>query len=154
MYLKNQLKKVKAHYKALNEFHNAIRDLNFDFSVESYRQLETAQKALLEAYLKRFSSLQDYLGAKVFKSLLDIAGISYSKMSEVLTLIEKEEIIDLDKWIELRNIRNELEHDYSDEIEEAIKDLKYCIDSFGYMQEVVKKVFEFARNYDESIELP
>ena len=115
--------------------------------------MQTLQKALLEAYLKRFASLQDYLGAKVFKTLLDSAGISYSKMSEVLTLIEKEGIIDLDKWIEFRNIRNELEHDYPDEIEEALQDLKYCIDSFDYMESVVKKVFDFARNYDESIKL-
>jgi len=58
-----------------------------------------------------FASLQDYLGTKVFRSLLDIAGISYTKMSEVLTLVEKEEIIDLDLWVEFRNIRNDLEHD-------------------------------------------
>ena len=154
MYLKNQLKKVRTHYKALKEFYDAIEELGFDFSVNSYEKLETPQKALLEAYLKRFSSLQDYLGAKVFKSLLDIAGISYTKMSEVLTLMEKEEIIDLDKWIEFRNIRNELEHEYPDKIEEALEDLKYCVESFTYMQEVVRKVFAFARSYDESIELP
>ena len=104
--------------------------------------------------MKRFASLQDFLGTKVFRVLLDTAGISYTKMSEVLTLIEKEEIISLDKWIEFRNVRNELEHDYPDELEEALKDLNYCVDSFEYMQEVVLKVFEFARRYDESISLP
>lgn len=154
MYLKNQLKKVQAHYTALKEFHDAIEELGFDFTVEVYEQLQIPQKALLEAYLKRFASLQDYLGAKVFKNLLDTAGISYTKMSEVLTLIEKEEIVDLDRWIEFRNIRNELEHDYPDELEEALEDLKYCVDSFGYMQSVVFKVFDFARSYDETIELP
>lgn len=154
MYLKNQLKKVRTHYKALKEFYDAIEELGFDFSVNSYEKLDTPQKALLEAYLKRFSSLQDYLGAKVFKSLLDIAGISYTKMSEVLTLMEKEEIIDLDRWIEFRNIRNELEHEYPDKIEEALEDLKYCVESFAYIQEVVRKVFAFARSYDENIELP
>ena len=154
MYIKNQLKKVEAHYKALKEYYKAIKDMDFDFTISSFENLQTPQKALLEAYLKRFASLQDYLGAKVFKSLLDMAGISYTKISEVLTIIEKEQIINLDRWIEFRNIRNELEHDYPDEIEEALSDLKYCIDSFDYMQSVVKKVFEFARNYDESIELP
>ncbi len=154
MYIKNQLKKVKAHYKALKEFYDAIEELDFDFSVNSYEKLEIPQKALLEAYLKSFSSLQDYLGAKVFKGLLDAPGISYTKMSEVLTLMEKEEIIDLDKWIEFRNIRNELEHEYPDEIEETLKDLRYCVESFTYMQEVVRRVFAFAGSYDESIELP
>ena len=149
-----QLQKVAKHYLALKEYKEFIDKMEFSFSAEDFASLDTSQKGVLEAYLKRFSSLQDYLGAKVFKTLLDMAGISYTKMSEVLTLIEKEEIISLDKWIEFRNVRNELEHDYPDELEEALNDLKYCVDSFDYMQEVVLKVFEFARRYDESISLP
>jgi len=42
----------------------------------------------LDAYLKRFSSVQDFLGAKVFSLLLDISGIGDTKMSEVLFAIE------------------------------------------------------------------
>jgi len=149
-----QLQKVAKHYLALKEYKEFIDKMEFSFSADDFASLDTSQKGVLEAYLKRFSSLQDYLGAKVFKTLFDMAGISYTKMSEVLTLIEKEEIISLDKWIEFRNVRNALEHDYPDELEEALKDLKYCVDSFDYMQEVVLKVFEFARRYDESISLP
>jgi predicted transcriptional regulator len=148
-----QLQKVKKHYEALKEYREFIQNVEFNFDVEEFKKLDTPKKAVLEAYLKRFSSLQDYLGAKVFKSLLDMAGISYSKMSEVLILIEKEDIVSLDMWIEFRNVRNDLEHDYPDELEEALSDLKYCFDSFEYMQEVVIKVFEFARRYDESISL-
>ena len=152
--LKKQLQKVTKHYVALKEYREFIKQSDFEFTIAEYEKLPVEQKAVLDAYLKRFASLQDFLGAKVFKQLLDISGISYNKMSEVLTLIEKEEIISLDRWIEFRSIRNELEHDYPDELEQALKDLKYCVDSFGYMQEVVLKVFEFARRYDESIELP
>jgi hypothetical protein len=140
-----QLQKVKKHYQALKEYKEFIEQVGFDFTIDEFNALNTPQKAVLEAYLKRFSSLQDYLGAKVFKSLLDISGISYSKMSEVLTLIEKEEIVSLDRWIEFRNIRNELE--------DALRDLKYCVDSFEYMEGVVIRVFEFARRYDESVEI-
>ena len=148
-----QLQKVAKHYLALKEYKEFIDKMEFSFSADDFASLDTSKKGVLEAYLKRFSSLQDYLGAKVFKTLLDMAGISYTKMSEVLTLIEKEEIISLDKWIEFRNVRNELEHDYPDELEEALEDLKYCVESFDYMQDVVIKVFEFARRYDESISL-
>ena len=151
MYLKYQLQKVKSHYQALKEYHEYIYNSHFDFSVVSYEKLPTQDRGVLEAYLKRFASLQDYLGAKIFKGLLDNAGITYTKMSEVLTLIEKEGIIDLDKWIEFRNIRNDLEHDYPDELEDALNDLKYCFDSFNEMQSIVEKVFSFARQYDESI---
>ena len=148
-----QLQKVKKHYQALKEYKEFIEQVGFQFTIDEFNALNTPQKAVLEAYLKRFSSLQDYLGAKVFKSLLDISGISYKKMSEVLTLIEKEEIVSLDRWIAFRNIRNELEHDYPDELEEALRDLKYCVDSFEYMEGVVLRVFEFARRYDEGVEI-
>jgi len=151
--INKQLQKVKKHYEALKEYKEFIDKAGFGFSIEEFKELDTTKKAVLDAYLKRFSSLQDYLGAKVFKSLLDMSGISYSKMSEVLTLIEKEEIISLDKWIEFRNVRNDLEHDYPDELKDALSDLRYCFDSFDYMQDVVKKVFEFAGRYDESIRL-
>ena len=151
--LSKQLQKVKKHYEALKEYKEFIDKMEFDFTQDFFLSLETPQKAVLDAYLKRFASLQDYLGAKVFKSLLDSAGISYTKMSEVLTLIEKEEIISLDRWIEFRNVRNELEHDYPDELEEALNDLKYCIDNFNYMEEMVQKVFEFSGRYDANIKL-
>ncbi len=149
--LQKQLQKVKSHYDALAEYDAFIEEMAFDFSVERFSQLTVSQKAVFEAYLKRFSSLQDFLGAKVFKSLLDISGISYTKMSEVLTLVEKEEIIDLDIWIEFRNVRNNLEHDYPDELEDALLDLKYCVEHFRYMQTVVNNVFAFAEKYNAHI---
>jgi Cdc6-like AAA superfamily ATPase len=146
-----QLEKVKKHYEALEEYKNFIEKMEFDFTKRSFESLDTMQKAVLEAYLKRFASLQDYLGAKVFRTLLDNAGISYRKMSEVLTLIEKEEIVSLDRWIELRTLRNNLEHDYSDELEETLEDLKICVENFSYLQDVTKRVFAFARRYNENI---
>ena len=149
--LEKQLKKVNSHYIALKEYREYIEESNFNFSVDEFKLLNTETKAVLEAYLKRFSSLQDYIGAKVFKSLLDVSGISYSKMSEVLALVEKEEIVNLDKWIEFRNIRNDLEHDYPDELEEALNDLKYCVNSFNDLEGIVYRVFEFAKRYDATI---
>ena len=98
----------------------------YDKSV--FKKLKIEEKAFLDAYLKRFSSLQDFMGAKIFSLLLEIAGISSDKMSEVLYFIEREEIIDsLENWIELREIRNNLEHDYPEELEEALSDLKIVL---------------------------
>jgi len=151
MHLKQQLAKVQAHYQALKEYHDYIQKSGFDFSLDSFEELSTQDRAVLEAYLKRLASLQDYLGAKVFRALLDRAGISYSKMSEVLTLVEKEEIIDLDRWIAFRNLRNDLEHDYPDELDDALRDLKVCFDGFEEMAEIVKRVFAFAGEYDETL---
>ena len=68
-------------------------------------------------------------------------------MSEVILLIEKEEIISFDEWIKFREIRNELEHDYPDDLEEALNDLKFCINNFEKIEEIIFKVYEFAKRY-------
>jgi hypothetical protein len=145
--LHKQLQKVQSHYQALKEYREFIKQIGFGFTSDEFEHLNIQTKAVLEAYLKRFSSLQDYLGAKVFKTLLSVAGVSYTKMSEVVFLIEREEIIDFDSWIEFRNIRNELEHDYPDELQEALNDLKYCVDSFEEMERIVQRVIDFAKRY-------
>jgi hypothetical protein len=107
----------------------------------------------LDAYLKRFASIQDYLGAKIFSLLLDVSGISGNKMSEVLYHIEREEIIDsLENWIEIREIRNELEHDCPEELEEALQDLKFCIESFERLESYYHNSITFAKRYlDETL---
>jgi len=118
------------------------------FQVDVFQVLEIQEKAALDAYLKRFSSIQDFLGAKIFASLLEISGISYREMSEVLYLVEKEEIIDsLDNWIELREIRNELEHDYPENLQQALQDLKFCVDNFVKLESYYLNSLDFAKRY-------
>ena len=132
--LKKRFSKIEKHYIALSEYKVLIDKLlktSDIYDPFTFNTLKPEKRAILDAYLKRFSSIQDYLGAKIFPLILDCAGIGNSKMSEVLYSVEKEQIIDsLDNWIELREIRNELEHDYPEELKEALKDLKFCIDSF------------------------
>ena len=70
-------------------------------------------------------------------------------MSEVLSNIEKENIIDsLENWIELREVRNELEHDYPEELQEALYDLKYCIDSFEQLESYYLNSLNFFKKYN------
>ena len=136
--LQKRFEKLAAHYKALKEYHDLIKDMLLKediLLVNKFNFIIPQERAIFDAYLKRFSSIQDFLGAKIFPLLLETRGIGTSKMSEVLDYIEKENIIDsLENWIELREIRNELEDDYPEELKEALADLKYCIDNFSKLE--------------------
>ncbi|WP_320034558.1 hypothetical protein [Halarcobacter sp.] len=149
--LQKRFNKLTKHYEALKDYNAWIDELLKNKNIYeqfTFNTLKTQEKAVLDAYLKRFSSVQDFLGAKIFPLLLDVAGINSSKMSEVLYYIEKEDIIDsLDNWIELREVRNELEHDYPEELEEALKDLKFCIDSFDKIESYYLNSLNFANKY-------
>jgi len=40
------------------------------------------------------------------------------------------------------------------QFQEVLNDLKYCVEQFMFLEDVVFKVFAFIRRYDASIELP
>lgn len=148
--LLKRLNKLKSHYKALKEYKILIDEMLKSqdiYKVEVFENLAFAEKAIFDAYLKRFSSIQDFLGTKIFPILLDLSGISATKMTDILYFIEKEEIIDsLDNWIELRELRNELEHDYPDQMKQALCDLKKCIDLFSIIESYTVKSIDFAES--------
>ena len=136
--LVKRFEKAQKHYEALRDYCRLIEKLSSAkkiFEVDVFTAMPPEEKAILDAYLKRFASLQDFLGAKIFPLLIEISGIGTVKMSEVLFMMEKEGVVDsFDNWMELREIRNELEHDYPDELQEALEDLKFCVDHFGRLE--------------------
>lgn len=149
--LKKRLQKIENHYNAIKEYHALIEEM---LSIENiyepavFTALKIEQKAIFDAYLKRFSSLQDFLGSKIFPLLISISGIGSTKMTEVLYHAEKEGLIDdLNTWISLREARNELEHDYPDDMIKALADLKFCIDSFTLIESYYFNVIEFSSKY-------
>ncbi len=149
--LQKRFSKLDKHYRALKEYNALIEELLKEKNIYeqfTFNTLKAQERAILDAYLKRFASLQDFLGAKIFPLLLEVAGIHTKKMSEILSHIEREGVIDtLENWVELREVRNELEHDYPEELEEALSDLKYCVDSFEKIEYYYLNSLNFFKKY-------
>ena len=78
--------------------------------------LKTADEDLLEkldAFRVRYGDLQDSLGGKVFRSLLQAEDEEPLNMADILNRMEKRGILDsADHWRRLREIRNAFAHDY------------------------------------------
>jgi len=61
----------------------------------------------------RFSKLQDCMGAKLFKSVLMYQGENTNKpFLDILNQLERVDVLDVDEWFEIRDIRNEIAHNY------------------------------------------
>lgn len=150
-----RFEKAERHYIALKEYKSLIDDMlkaQDIFDVIHFEALCPEKRAVLEAYLKRFSSMQDYLGAKIFPMVLNLAGIPADKMSDVLYHIEKEQLIDkVDTWITLQQARNFLEHDYPDDLSEALRDLKFCYEHFSTLERYYQNSKNFAKRYTHAI---
>ena len=149
--LQKRVAKLQKHHNALRSYHTLIMDFTEHtniFTPDNFKNLTIEKQAVLDAYLKRFASLQDYLGAKIFPLILELAGIGSKKMSEILYIAEREEIIDnIGNWIELREIRNELEHEYPDTIEQALLDLKFCVERFDTLDRYYQNTLGFIQRH-------
>jgi hypothetical protein len=113
------------------------KELNIDF-------LENVNnRRLANSFLFYFAKLQDKIGAKLFKKVLYELGEIDSfaiPFRDVLDILEKLEILKADEWLLIREIRNELSHDYPDDIGESIENLKLAIKFFPKILEIYKKL--------------
>ena len=58
--------------------------------------------------------------------------------------LEKLEIIDsTEEWIKIRQLRNKIEHEYPDEQEEVIKDIKEALKKVDYLGKIYRSIQDF-----------
>ena len=84
-------------------------------SVETYADLDEEQVRCIDQFIFRFSKLQDAMGAKIFRNLLAYwdEDITNLPMRDVLDRLERYLIIpSANDWVYIRELRNELSHDY------------------------------------------
>ena len=132
-------------YKHLTRLSNALNELNknYDFPLdkESFKGLlnNIQYLAFSDQVIYRFSKLQDCMGAKLFKSLLLYQGENVNKpFLDILNQLEKMDIIDVDEWFEIRDLRNEIAHDYEDNDRVAIN----ILNSINNLKDELLKILD------------
>ncbi len=87
--------------------------------------------SFLELLTSRFSKLQDIIGSKVFPLILRILEEdreSFSLLDRLPTLEKLNFLPTTKKWIEMRELRNHITHEYPDAPELAAQNLNKAID--------------------------
>lgn len=85
------------------------------FSVETARELEHDQELSerVDAFVARFSRLQDTLGDKLLPALLEALGEQRATLIDRLDLAEKLGwIASSEQWMTIRQLRNQMIHEY------------------------------------------
>jgi len=71
----------------------------------------------VDAFVTRFGRLQDTLGDKFLPLLLNFLAEKPSSMIDNLDRAEKLQLIaSVDEWIAMRNLRNQMAHEYIDDL--------------------------------------
>ena len=93
--------------------------------IEQYRELVR----LTDQILFRFAKLQDTMGLRLIPATLDVLLEPYEEwsMQDRLNRLEKLGFIDVVLWLEWREIRNRLAHEYPDDSDLRFANLEAAI---------------------------
>jgi hypothetical protein len=107
---------------------------------------------LLDAIVYKFNKIQSIISEKLFKLILEYIGIEAKNKSflEVLSLLERENVLEIAKWRDLRYIRNSIAPDYSQEILELVTNLNELLNSIDYLKYVFKNLKSLKEKADET----
>ena len=97
---------------------------------EFLKNLENEDVAILDMLTSRFGKLQDLIGSKIFPLILDILGENDLSFKDKLHKLEKLKIIkDAEWWMQVREVRNQLIHDYPDDYDMLAANLNQMLPS-------------------------
>ena len=135
--LKNYFAEASKHIQLINEAKEVIT-----LPIKDYNNLSSLEKFAINALIFRFSKLQDLLGSKIFRSFLEFNKFEVEDKSFLILLkeIEKEGIVDIDTWDELRKIRNNIAHEYPGEEEEALEAVELLIKKSDLLVKIAEKI--------------
>jgi len=107
------------HLQRINEAYEELQ-IFIPMTVKEYTELNKEQVQATDQYLFRFAKLQDTMGDKIFKLLISMYEDNFSQKTfiDILHTLEKIGYLHSAKeWINLRQIRNNISHQYDDEPE-------------------------------------
>ena len=138
------LNEVGVHLSRLEE---AIEELNkhyqFPLTEKQFKALvdERADLAYADQLIYRFSKAQDTIGAKLFKAFLQYQGENVDRpFLDILTALEKLNLVDVDEWFLLREIRNQIAHNYEDDLNQARQILNKIEQGSVTLKAIYKKI--------------
>lgn len=96
-------------------------NLFIPLTIEKYDKLTSYDLVFIDAFIFRFIKLQDIMGEKLFRLILDNLKENevdpyFMPFIDVLNKLEKYGIIDsADEWLGLRKVRNSFTHEYPED---------------------------------------
>ena len=135
--------KVNLHKKRLKSALDEIEEWKqFDSEIfEDFNKIKT-----IDSFIYRFIKMQDLMGDKLFKIFLNEIGEYKDNMSllDVLDKLEKFEIIEnAYEWMEYRQLRNKLTHEYPNNEQDVVDGIYLAIDSFVKIEIILNNIVNY-----------
>lgn len=140
--LQTSIQKCNIHLQRLHYASTQIAGL-FPLSVDKYNSVSEANIGNIDQMVFRFTKLQDEIGNNTFRFLLESLqeDIANKPFRDILNLLEKLQIIDSsDSWLTLREIRNDLTHEYPMMLDETIQKLNLLYTQLSLLEHILATI--------------
>ena len=120
----------------------------FPLTGDRYVGLSDDEIAHVDQLLYRFTKLQDAIGAKLFPAVVGLLRDDAAAMTVIdkVQVLEQAGVVpDADGWMRLREIRNQLAHDYEDDPQYAVDYLNDVFAAVGELKAVAARSQSFVR---------
>jgi hypothetical protein len=142
--LEQKIYECNKHVEKLNTAKEYLKDI-MPLSLEHYLELDNIQSSFIDQLNFRFSKLQDTIGESLFKGILILSKEDVKKMTflDILNRLEGLELINKNRWLNLREIRNEIAHEYSFNQDEIVDNLNLIYNKIDELVAIYKKLLLF-----------
>lgn len=135
------------HHSRMMFAYNQLSEI-FPLNESRYSNLSSTQISYCDQLIYRFSKLQDTVGNKLFRIILDGLGENQEEMTfiDVLSRLEKLQIIESQaEWLQLRELRNIVTHEYPFNTDEIIDGLNMLINKAQSLSEIWLKTANYVQ---------
>jgi predicted nucleotidyltransferase len=135
------INECEKHLKRLKYAQNELKNL-FPLTEESYQNLSEENIQAIDQFIYRFSKLQDTIGQKLIKIVFSLYEDNIEKFTfiDMLNRLEKAGVLSAVDWQVLRDIRNELAHDYDDEPMQSASVLNKVYEKQKVLETIYKNI--------------
>ena len=121
--LKFALQESQIHLQRMDiAFEELKKRHSFPIQMSQFLMLleDNMDVAFADQIIYRYSKAQDCMGAKLFKAFMQYQGENVDKpFRDILNLLEKWQLLEVEEWFVLLEIRNEIAHDYENDYSKA-----------------------------------
>jgi len=143
------LQECEIHLKRMHYASNKLSAI-MPLDETIYKTLSDEHVEALDQYIFRFTKLQDAVGERLFRLILDLLEEPAKNQPFLDKLNRLEQLGALEskaQWLELRALRNHLTHKYEDDARNMSEAINQVFDSFALITEIFQRSQAFITPY-------
>ncbi len=137
---------LELHTHRANQAYDEVMGFAALMDVETLNDFDKVK--VIDSFIFRFIKIQDLMGNKLFKEILKALGEYQPSMSmlDVLDRLEQLELLDsVEQWMDYRNLRNVLTHEYPDNKEELLEGIQEALKVFHDIRNIHENMLKYAK---------